>query len=361
MNKLTEKLEKLFKINRESESIEAKVKFLLFRTVIVCFFLGVLAFLATLFINIFMISLTAGDIYEPDEIQSSDISADCAIILGCQVLPSGQPSTMLRHRLETGAQLYFDGKVKKIIVSGDHGADHYDESNTMKNYLIDMGIPSEDIFMDHAGFSTYESLYRARDVFCAKRVIIVSQKYHLYRALYIADQLGIEAYGVGADVQRFYGQTTREMRESLARVKDFLYCMLQPSPTYLGETIPVSGNGDDLAAFVVVLEPRDDDGRVQTARVGQDDLLDIFLIHGKPPYTVEISSEYLFAFSDFMHTLYQFPVRLSIGNYVVFVNISANILHRLLKYPLPLSAPAEPVWINSCKIEYFFEYSRFFA
>ena len=93
------KLEKLLKINRNPDNKKDKIKLILFRTVIVCFILGVLAFLATLFINIFMLSLTAGDIYDFEEIQSSDISADCAIILGCQVLPSGQPSTMLRHRL----------------------------------------------------------------------------------------------------------------------------------------------------------------------------------------------------------------------------------------------------------------------
>ena len=244
MNKLTEKLEKLFKINRESESTEDKVKFLLFRTVIVCFFLGVLAFLATLFINIFMISLTAGDIYEPDEIQSSDISADCAIILGCQVLPSGQPSTMLRHRLETGAQLYFDGKVKKIIVSGDHGADHYDESNTMKNYLIDMGIPSEDIFMDHAGFSTYDSMKRAKEVFGVESAVIVTQKYHLYRAMYIGKMNGIDVCGVSASLERYGRQFYYDIREYLARCKDFLLTLFNADPVFLGEPIDITGSGD---------------------------------------------------------------------------------------------------------------------
>ena len=154
------------------------------------------------------------------------------------------PSPILRERIDRGIGLYNLGAAPKLLMSGDHGRVGYNEVGVMKTLAIDAGIPSQDVFMDHAGFSTYESLYRARDVFCAKRVIIVSQKYHLYRALYIADQLGLEAYGVGADVQRFYGQTTREMRESLARVKDFLYCAVKPLPTYLGETIPVSGNGD---------------------------------------------------------------------------------------------------------------------
>ena len=106
------------------------------------------------------------------------------------------------------------------------------------------GVPSENTLMDHAGFSTYESIYRPRDIFKARKVVIVTQKYHLYRALYIANQLGIEAYGVGADPRQYIGKTYREMREILARNKDFIKCIFKPEPTYLGETIPVNGNGN---------------------------------------------------------------------------------------------------------------------
>ena len=98
--------------------------------------------------------------------------------------------------------------------------------------------------MDHAGFSTYESLYRARDVFQARRVIVVTQPYHLSRALYIADALGLEAWGVGADGENYPGQSYRDAREVLARVKDWVYCLTQPEPTYLGEVTPVSGDGN---------------------------------------------------------------------------------------------------------------------
>ena len=129
-------------------------------------------------------------------------------------------------------------------MSGDHGRAEYDEVNTMKNYAIEKGVKSEDIFMDHAGFSTYESIYRAKEIFKAKKVVIVTQKYHLYRALYIAKQLDLEAYGVGADPRQYVGATYREIREILARDKDFIKCIFKPTPTYLGETIPVSGNGD---------------------------------------------------------------------------------------------------------------------
>ena len=98
--------------------------------------------------------------------------------------------------------------------------------------------------MDHAGFSTYESIYRAKEIFKAKKVVIVTQKYHLYRALYIANQLGLEAYGVGSDPRKYVGATYRELREILARDKDFIKCIFKPEPTYLGETISVSGNGN---------------------------------------------------------------------------------------------------------------------
>ena len=98
--------------------------------------------------------------------------------------------------------------------------------------------------MDHAGFSTYESMYRAKEVFEAKKVVIVTQKYHLHRALYVAEKLGIDAYGVSSDPRTYRGQFVREIREILARDKDFFKCIVKPEPTYLGDTIPVSGNGD---------------------------------------------------------------------------------------------------------------------
>lgn len=171
-------------------------------------------------------------------------NVDCIIVLGCQVKDNGKPSDMLADRLKRGIELYQQGVAPKIIVSGDHGRTEYDEVNTMKQVVIDAGIPSSDVFMDHAGFSTYESLYRAKEIFEADKLIIVTQEYHLYRALYIAKQLGIEAYGVNSDFHTYWGQSNREVREILARCKDFVKTIFRPEPTYLGETIPVSGNGD---------------------------------------------------------------------------------------------------------------------
>jgi len=169
---------------------------------------------------------------------------DCILVLGCQVKNNGQPSDMLSDRLRRGIELYEQGTSPKIIMSGDHGRKEYDEVNTMKQVAVESGIPSNDIFMDHAGFSTYESLYRAKEIFGADKLVIVTQKYHLYRALYIAKKLGIEAYGVSADYRMYWGQSNREAREILARCKDFAKVIFKPKPTYLGEIIPISGDGD---------------------------------------------------------------------------------------------------------------------
>ncbi len=169
---------------------------------------------------------------------------DCIVVLGCLVKSDGRPSDMLYDRLVTAIGLYQSGAAPKLLMSGDHGTAEYDEVNAMKNFAVDSGVPSEDVFMDHAGFSTYETVYRAKEVFCAKKVIIVTQEYHLYRALYIADRLGLEAYGVSADLHTYRGQNVREIREVLARAKDLIMCIFKPEPTYLGEAIPVSWYGD---------------------------------------------------------------------------------------------------------------------
>lgn len=169
--------------------------------------------------------------------------ADCIIILGCRVNDT-TPSPMLSDRLKRGIELYKSGAAPKILMSGDHGRKEYDEVNAMKQYAIDSGVPSEDVFMDHAGFSTYETMYRAKAIFEAKKVIIVTQSYHLYRSIYVARKLGLEAYGVSSDLQTYIRQDYYDLREVLARDKDFVMTIFKPEPTYLGEVIPISGNGD---------------------------------------------------------------------------------------------------------------------
>ena len=202
----------------------------------------VIMILIVLGINIYVKQSTKKQIITNEDY--SDLKdIDCILVLGAGIWEN-RPSHMLEDRLLTGIELYKNGIAPKIIMSGDHGRKEYDEVNVMKDFAIEKGIPSEDIFMDHAGFSSYDSIYRAKEIFEAKKVVIVTQKYHLYRALYIANTLGLEAYGVGADSRQYVGATYRELREILARNKDFVKCIFKPEPTYLGETIPVSGSGD---------------------------------------------------------------------------------------------------------------------
>lgn len=193
-----------------------------------------------LLINFYVKIITKKQIVQEEEITEN---VDCILVLGAGIW-GDKPSPMLEDRLLQAISLYNNNVSSKIIMSGDHGKQDYDEVNIMKQFAIEKGIPSENIFMDHAGFSSYESIYRAKEIFGAKKIIIVTQKYHLYRALYIANKLGIEARGVGADPRQYAGATYREFREILARNKDFVKCIFKPEPTYLGETIPVSGNGD---------------------------------------------------------------------------------------------------------------------
>ena len=169
---------------------------------------------------------------------------DCILVLGCGVHDDGSPSDMLNDRLRRSVELYEAGAAPKLLMTGDHGRDGYDEVDTMKSFAVEAGISSEDVFMDHAGFSTYESMYRAKEIFQAKKIIIVTQEYHLYRAMYIAEQLGMESYGVSASYRNYRGQDSMDAREVLARAKDAVTCIFKPEPTYLGETIPIWGDGN---------------------------------------------------------------------------------------------------------------------
>ncbi|MBR4702866.1 MAG: YdcF family protein [Oscillospiraceae bacterium] len=185
---------------------------------------------------------TRRDILSPEA--AADWGADCILVLGAGLLPDGSPNLMLSERIDTGVALYELGAAPKLLMSGDHARPEYDEVNPMKEGALRQGVPSEDVFMDHAGLSTYESIYRARDIFGAGRVIVVTQAYHLPRSLYIAEALGLEAVGVACDTARYRGQFFRDVREVLARDKDFVKCIFQPEPTYLGEAISLRGSGD---------------------------------------------------------------------------------------------------------------------
>lgn len=212
------------------------------KIMLIVFIILIIIVILILGINFFVVLSTQRNIITEEDAKELE-NVDCILILGAGIWGE-EPSPMLEDRLLQGISLYKNQVSPKIIMSGDHGTQEYDEVNVMKDFAIEKGVPSEDIFMDHAGFSTYESIYRAKEIFGVKKMIIVTQQYHLYRALYIAKQFEIEAYGVPSNPRKYSGQVFREIREVFARDKDWIQCIVKPKPTYLGESIPVSGNGD---------------------------------------------------------------------------------------------------------------------
>lgn len=169
--------------------------------------------------------------------------APVVMVLGASVLRSGQPSDILADRLKVASEIYAAGLADKVLVSGDNGQDGYDEVNAMRKYLLAAGVASEDVFLDHAGFDTYDSVYRARHVFGVTNAIVVTQGYHLPRALYLADVVGIEVQGVTSDLQPYVKQAWFSARESLARVKAVGDVLFGADPEYLGEPIDITGDG----------------------------------------------------------------------------------------------------------------------
>lgn len=195
--------------------------------------------LLTLFINLHMINSTKDQIVDINSLKGE---FDAIIVLGCKV-NGPDPSLMLASRLEKGKEVY-NKLGTKLLLTGDHGKNYYDEVNVMRDYLLDYNIDSKDIFLDHAGFNTYDSIYRAKYIFEAKRVVIVTQKYHMYRALYLANSLDLEAVGVIADDIPQKGiMLKNEIREILSRDKNYFLGLFKPKSRYLGEVIPLNQDG----------------------------------------------------------------------------------------------------------------------
>lgn len=172
-----------------------------------------------------------------------DIDPQCAIVLGAGIKDENTPTPMLKDRLDTGILLYKHGLVSKLLLSGDNGTAEHNEIHVMLNYCLDAGIPEEDIYCDHAGFSTYDSMYRAKEIFQVERAVIVTQTYHEYRSLYIAEKMDIKCVGVSSDQEKYSGQPVRELREIMARIKDFFKCMVMPAATLGGDIISLFESG----------------------------------------------------------------------------------------------------------------------
>lgn len=208
--------------------------------------LALLGCLCILCLNLWVTISTSGQILEfseDDSLEDKDKNHDCIVILGAG-LRGNEPSPMLKDRLDKGITCYQNGIAPKILMSGDHGRDGYNEVQVMKQYAVSAGVPSQDIFMDHAGFSTYDSMVRAHDIFGLKNPVIVTQKYHIYRALFIGNNVGLDCTGIPTDYYKYGGHPYRTFREYIARCKDVGTVLLGTEPVYRGEPISITGNGD---------------------------------------------------------------------------------------------------------------------
>ena len=178
-------------------------------------------------LSIFVVNLIVkGSVREnisdsPDAL-ALDGNVDCVVILGAGLKSNGEPSDMLEDRIKTGVEVFNQIDADFILMSGDCSGEHYDEVSAMKKYALSLGVDEDKILLDGQGFSTFESISRVKEEYGFDRVVIITQKYHLYRALYIAEQYEIEAVGVSADLRGYRGQTYRDLREIFARVKDFI-------------------------------------------------------------------------------------------------------------------------------------------
>ncbi len=199
---------------------------------------GVAILLSAVCVSAAVCDKTEERVLSLDRLAEEADAYDCVLVLGCRVYADGSPSPMLADRMETAVEVMEAGASEKMVVSGDHRVDSYNEVKAMKDYAVMRGIPSEAVFQDHDGYSTYDSIYRIKEVFGAKRIVIVTQEYHLYRALYLAEKLGIEAVGVAADRQPYAKQRIYEAREIFARCKDVYFGLLRPSS--VAECVPVS-------------------------------------------------------------------------------------------------------------------------
>lgn len=165
------------------------------------------------------------------------------IVLGAAVYGKKRMSRVLLDRMNTALSLYRSGKVRKFIVTGDHGKVYYDEVNLMKDFLLKNGISKENIFLDHAGFNTYNSMVRAKKIFRVSDCVVVTQRFHLPRAIYIARKNGLTAVGLAADRRQYRYRRRYAVREYFAVVKAFFDVLTGQEPRFLGEAYPVTGSG----------------------------------------------------------------------------------------------------------------------
>jgi SanA protein len=192
-------------------------------------------------LQLYVMLYPLSDIFDSVEQLGKIERPQAVLVLGAAVYASGNPSPVLKDRLDYAYQVYeyYDGKIA-VIVSGDNGTVEYNETKAMYDYLISKGVNADDIYRDYAGFNTYDSIYRACYIFKVQSIIICTQRFHIYRALYIAKRLGFKAYGYAAENKSIYNMTYNHIRESLARIKAVMETdIMKRQPKYLGDPIPV--------------------------------------------------------------------------------------------------------------------------
>ncbi len=198
------------------------------KIIVILAVLAVVGAAALTFVNLYMVFSTADKITTEEE--AADFGADYIMVLGAGVKADGTPSDMLADRLDEGIALYFAGAAPKLLLTGDD-TEYHNEVTVMTEYCISAGVPIEDIIQDGEGYCTYDSVNRAYNVYGAEKLIIVTQEYHLYRAIYIADAFGIDSVGVSASARTYKGQIFRDLREVIARGKDFATSIIKPEPS----------------------------------------------------------------------------------------------------------------------------------
>ena len=203
--------------NEKSKKLSLFYKVVIF-VAVVC----VATVLSVCIINLSVKGSVAANIVDTPAELSVDGKIDCIVILGAGLQSNVQPSHMLEDRIKTGVEVFNTVDADYILMSGDRSGEHYDEVGAMRKYAISLGVDEDKILLDGQGFSTFESISRVKDEYGFENIIIITQKYHLFRALYIAEKYDIEAFGVSADLRTYRGQIYRNLREMLARVKDFI-------------------------------------------------------------------------------------------------------------------------------------------
>ncbi len=224
--------------------MKSKVKTFFKKLLIFVLFAGLVCAAYLAIANTIIVASTDSILYDLEEIKDPESDCDCIIVLGCGVYDDKTPTPFLKDRLETAVTLYFDGYAPKLLMSGDHGQDNYNEVGVMRDYALSRGVPSEDIFMDHAGFSTYETMIRAKEIFGIKKAVVVTQSYHLARSVYNCRAFGIDCRGVRAINSGYVVKPNNYVRESIARAKDLIWCIIKPAPTYGGDKIDIHGSGE---------------------------------------------------------------------------------------------------------------------